>query len=84
MNNLRQALVGKTITGVITRPGRDGLPELLVLALEDGSYMQFVMPEKKGPKRRVRRQQPMAQALAEDLAVNRDSPQLPLIHTACG
>lgn len=45
MNPIRDALIGKTITGVITRPGRDGLPEILMLALEDGSYMQFVMPQ---------------------------------------
>lgn len=87
MNDLRKALVGKTITGVIARPSQDGHPELLVLALEDGSYMQFVTSRRSGRRRGhhalASTRLKSSQAISRDIFPH-EHEQLPLIHTACG
>ncbi|MCG8466317.1 MAG: hypothetical protein MI750_15935 [Xanthomonadales bacterium] len=90
MNEIRDALVGKTITGVMTRPGPSGMPELLMLALEDGSFMQFVMPQKR---RQRNKNHPYMGVVSEknNTFSEKDCPsksgavqQLSLIHTICG
>lgn len=41
----RQEIVGKRISGVIARPGREGQPPVvLMLRFEDGSVVEFVSP----------------------------------------
>ncbi len=41
----RQDIIGKTITGVITRgAGRSRNPSLVMLQFSDGSYFEFVSP----------------------------------------
>ena len=41
----REQIVGRTISGVIARPGRDGEPPLvLMLRFEDGGVVEFVSP----------------------------------------
>jgi len=41
----RQDIVGKTITGVITRgAGRGRNPSLVMLQFSDGTYFEFVSP----------------------------------------
>lgn len=41
----RQDIIGKTITGVITRgAGRGRNPSLVMLQFSDGSYYEFVSP----------------------------------------
>lgn len=41
----REEIVGKTISAVIARPGREGQPPLvLMLRFEDGSVVEFVSP----------------------------------------
>lgn len=46
MAKLQQALIGKTITGVIAHPEQDdaGRPMVYMLALDDGSFVEFVSP----------------------------------------
>ena len=80
MQDVKQALLGKTITGVISRPGKNGVPELLMLALEDGSYMQFVVPSKN---RRSQRKTSSYQSPPHTVdlgTVSAPEQQLPLIH----
>lgn len=81
MQDVRQALVGKTITGVISRPGKNGLPELIMLALEDGSYMQFVVPSRQ--HRRARPGRSSEQFTSREVSGYVDT-QLPLINSHCG
>jgi hypothetical protein len=41
----RQEIVGKRISGVIARPGRNGEPPMvMMLHFEDGSVVEFVSP----------------------------------------
>lgn len=41
----REEIVGKTISGVIARPGREGQPPVvLMLRFEDGSVVEFISP----------------------------------------
>ena len=41
----RQEIVGKRISGVIARPGRNGEPPVvMMLHFEDGSVVEFVSP----------------------------------------
>jgi len=41
----RDQVVGKRISGVITRPGRNGEPPVvLMLRFDDGSVVEFVSP----------------------------------------
>jgi hypothetical protein len=45
MRHVRKQIVGKTITGVITRnAGRGRNPSLVMLQFSDGSYFEFVSP----------------------------------------
>ena len=42
---IRDEIVGKTITGVIARPGRDGEPPVvMMMRFDDGSVVEFVSP----------------------------------------
>lgn len=41
----REQIVGRTISGVIARPGRDGEPPVvLMLRFEDGGVVEFISP----------------------------------------
>lgn len=41
----REQIVGRTISGVIARPGRDGEPPVVImLRFEDGGVVEFVSP----------------------------------------
>lgn len=41
----RERIIGRTISGVIARPGRDGEPPLvLMLRFDDGGVVEFVSP----------------------------------------
>lgn len=41
----RERIVGRTISGVIARPGRDGEPPVvMMLRFEDGGVVEFVSP----------------------------------------
>lgn len=42
---LRDRIVGRTITGVVARPGRKGEPPMvMMLQFEDGDVVEFVSP----------------------------------------
>lgn len=42
---VRDEIVGKCISGVIARPGRDGEPPMvMMLQFDDGSVVEFVSP----------------------------------------
>ena len=84
MQDVKQALLGKTITGVIARPGKDGMPELLMLALEDGSYMQFVMPNKNRRTNRKSHTYGKPSHSADLGAIRSKEQQLPLIQGGLG
>ncbi|GEM_PF-2135614 len=41
----RERIIGRTISGVIARPGRDGEPPVvMMLRFEDGGVVEFVSP----------------------------------------
>lgn len=41
----REQVIGRTISGVIARPGRDGEPPMvMMLRFEDGGVVEFVSP----------------------------------------
>jgi len=41
----RDEIVGKTISGVIARPGREGEPPIvMMMRFDDGSVVEFVSP----------------------------------------
>lgn len=68
--HIRDEIVGKTISGVIARPGRKGEPPVvMMLRFEDGSVVEFVSPRSDNLLRRaLRRGEDAGQA----------QPQLPL------
>ena len=42
---VREEIVGKTISGVIARPGRNGEPPMvMMMQFDDGSVFEFVSP----------------------------------------
>ena len=42
---VRESMVGKCISGVVSRPGRNGEPPaVMVLQFDDGSVVEFVSP----------------------------------------
>lgn len=44
-HHLRDEIVGKTISGVIARPGREGEPPVvMMMRFDDGSVVEFVSP----------------------------------------
>ncbi len=44
-HRLRDEIVGKTISGVIARPGREGEPPVvMMMRFDDGSVVEFVSP----------------------------------------
>lgn len=43
--HIREEIVGKTISGVIARPGRAGEPPVvMMMRFDDGSVVEFVSP----------------------------------------
>lgn len=75
---LREDIVGRTISGVIARPGRNGEPPVvLMLRFEDGSVVEFVSPRSDGLLRRALRQ-PAAGPLVRGRVVDQGSLQLSL------
>ena len=45
MENNPRSIIGKTITGIISRPGRDGRKEVLLMQFSDGSCFELVSPQ---------------------------------------
>lgn len=39
-----QAIVGKTIAGVICRPAKSGQPQVIMLRFDDGTVFEFLSP----------------------------------------
>lgn len=69
-HNFRDEIVGKTISGVIARPGGEGEPPVvMMMRFDDGSVVEFVSPRSDRLLRRAVRQ---SDAGAEA------QPQLPL------
>lgn len=70
-HQLRDEIVGKTISGVIARPGREGEPPVvMMLRFDDGSVVEFVSP---------RSDRLLRQAVnRSDAAAVEVQPQLPL------
>ncbi len=65
---LRERIVGRTISGVIARPGGDGEPPVvMLLRFEDGSVVDFVSP---------RSDRLLRQALAESRSAAAEWPAL--------
>ena len=53
---LRDEIVGKTISGVIARPGRRGEPPVvMMMRFDDGSVVEFVSPRSDRLLRRALR-----------------------------
>ena len=51
---VRDEIVGKCITGVIARPGRNGEPPMvMMLQFDDGSVLEFVSPRSDRVLRQV-------------------------------
>lgn len=44
MENNPRSIIGKTITGIISRPGRNGRKEVLLMQFSDGSCFELVSP----------------------------------------
>lgn len=59
MKTKTRSIIGKTITGVISRPTASGMPAILVLQFSDGSCFEFVSP---AARRAVTRQARPARA----------------------
>lgn len=75
---LREDIVGRTISGVIARPGRDGEPPVvLMLRFEDGSVVEFVSPRSDRLLRRALRQS-VAGPLVHGRVADQGSTQLSL------
>lgn len=68
----REEIVGKRISGVIARPGRDGQPPVvLMLRFDDGSVVEFVSPRSDQLLRR-------ALTAGRENSCGRDTAQLSL------
>lgn len=67
---IRDEIVGKTISGVIARPGREGEPPVvMMMRFDDGSVVEFVSPRSDRLLQRAARK-------ADD--AGQGQPQLPL------
>lgn len=44
MKTPAKSIIGKTISGVISRPSKGGLPAIMALQFSDGSCFEFVSP----------------------------------------
>ena len=70
MSGKAQSIIGKTITGVIARPGPAGRDEVLMFQFSDGSFFEVVSP-------RARRQlRSMARQASQQRSGQEDDPQL--------
>ncbi|WP_376690424.1 hypothetical protein [Wenzhouxiangella sp. EGI_FJ10409] len=69
-SHIRDEIVGKTISGVIARPGRKGEPPVvMMMRFDDGSVVEFVSP---------RSDQLLRQAIRRDDGLHPGQSQLPL------
>ncbi|TVS11632.1 MAG: hypothetical protein EA419_07265 [Wenzhouxiangella sp.] len=77
---LREEIVGRTISGVIARPGKAGEPPVvLMLRFEDGSVVEFVSPRSdRLLKRSLRGDRRSAAADLLDRAERTETAQLSL------
>jgi len=67
---IRDEIVGKTISGVIARPGRQGEPPVvMMMRFDDGSVVEFVSP---------RSDRLLRQAMRGGDELTQEQPQLPL------
>lgn len=64
---IRDEIVGKTISGVIARPGREGEPPVvMMMRFDDGSVVEFVSPRSDRLLRQaVRREADTAQVQSQ-------------------
>ena len=70
-HRLRDEIVGKTVSGVIARPGRAGEPPVvMMMRFDDGSVVEFVSPRSDRLLRRAVR--------STGEVAGHDQPQLPL------
>ena len=68
--HIRDEIVGKTISGVIARPGRKGEPPVvMMMRFDDGSVVEFVSP---------RSDRLLRQAMRGGDELAQEQPQLPL------
>jgi hypothetical protein len=75
----RQEIVGKRISGVIARPGRNGEPPMvMMLHFEDGSVVEFVSPRGDRVLRRALSQSQVSRGTRHEANGPTDSLQLPL------
>lgn len=73
----RQDIIGKTITGVITRgAGRGRNPSLVMLQFSDGSYFEFVSPAALTSLTRCNRNTDLPDSSASDIDTLNYQPQL--------
>jgi hypothetical protein len=69
MKTEAKSIIGKTITGVISRPSSGGVPAIMVLQFSDGSCFEFVSPAaQRNITRQSRRQANSAKVLDSLLA----------------
>ena len=71
MSGKAQSIIGKTITGVIARPGPAGKDEVLMFQFSDGSFFEVVSPRVRRQLRNMARQQASQQRPSPE-----DDPQL--------
>ena len=57
MTGKAQSIIGKTITGIIARPGPGGQDEVVMFQFSDGSLFEVVSPKTRRELRKVGRQQ---------------------------
>ena len=75
----RQEVVGKRISGVIARPGRDGQPPVvLMLRFEDGSVVEFVSPRSDRLLRKALTESRNAALAGDGFADQEETAQLTL------
>jgi hypothetical protein len=64
-----KSIIGKTITGVISRPTAGGMPAIMLLQFSDGSCFEFVSPAaRRSVSRQTRGARSSANAIDSILA----------------
>ncbi len=75
----RQEIVGKRISGVIARPGRNGEPPVvMMLHFEDGSVVEFVSPRSDRLLKRALAETRGSGLAGRGVSHGEDAMQLPL------
>ncbi len=66
MTGKAQSIIGKTITGIIARPGPGGRDEVVMFQFSDGSFFEVVSPRTRRQLRNMARQQASQQRPEDD------------------